>query len=121
RAVVRAARPAGRAQGHGDARDPRPARGGVPGRHGVRDVEPAGAHRAPLRGEPAAAARPRGHLCAGVPGHRPRAAQPDRRKTLMDRRELTLKVVSPTVFVIAMFVLWELACRALKVPLAILP
>ena len=39
----------------------------------------------------------------------------------MDRRELTLKVVSPTVFVIAMFVLWELACRALKVPLAILP
>jgi NitT/TauT family transport system permease protein len=39
----------------------------------------------------------------------------------MDRRELTLKVISPTVFVIAMFLLWELACRALKVPLAILP
>jgi len=39
----------------------------------------------------------------------------------MDRRELTLKLISPTVFVIAMFVLWELACRALKVPLAILP
>jgi NitT/TauT family transport system permease protein len=39
----------------------------------------------------------------------------------MDRRELTLKVISPAVFVIAMFLLWELACRALKVPLAILP
>ncbi|HEY3075588.1 MAG TPA: ABC transporter permease [Burkholderiales bacterium] len=39
----------------------------------------------------------------------------------MDRRELALKVISPTAFVIAMFVLWELACRALKVPLAILP
>jgi len=39
----------------------------------------------------------------------------------MERGELALKVVSPTVFVLAMFLLWELACRALKVPLAILP
>ncbi len=39
----------------------------------------------------------------------------------MDRSELALKVVSPTVFVLAMFVLWETACRALNVPLAILP
>ena len=49
-AVVRAARPAGGAQGDGDAGDARPARGGVPRRHRVRDVEPAGAHRAALRG-----------------------------------------------------------------------
>ncbi len=39
----------------------------------------------------------------------------------MDRGELALKVVSPTVFVLAMFVLWEALCRALNVPLAILP
>ncbi len=39
----------------------------------------------------------------------------------MDRGELALKVVSPTVFVLAMFLIWELACRLLKVPLAILP
>ena len=77
-AVVRAARPAGRAQGDGDAGDARPARGGVPRRHRVRDVEPAGAHRAALRGEPAAAARPGGDLHAAVPGHGARAAKPDR-------------------------------------------
>ena len=39
----------------------------------------------------------------------------------MDRGELALKVVSPAVFVLAMFLIWELACRLLKVPLAILP
>jgi NitT/TauT family transport system permease protein len=39
----------------------------------------------------------------------------------VDRGELALKVVSPTVFVLAMFVLWEALCRALNVPLAILP
>jgi len=39
----------------------------------------------------------------------------------VDRGELALKVVSPTVFVLAMFLIWELACRLLKVPLAILP
>jgi NitT/TauT family transport system permease protein len=39
----------------------------------------------------------------------------------MERREFGIKVVSPAVFVIALFLLWELACRALKLPLAILP
>ena len=39
----------------------------------------------------------------------------------MERRELALKVGSPAVFVIALFLLWEIACRALDVPLAILP
>ena len=39
----------------------------------------------------------------------------------MERRELGIRVVSPTVFVVAMFLLWEIVCRALKVPLAILP
>ena len=39
----------------------------------------------------------------------------------MERRELTLKVVSPALFTVALFVLWESACRLLKLPLAILP
>ena len=36
----------------------------------------------------------------------------------MDREDLVLKVASPTVFVLAMFLFWELACRLLNVPLA---
>ncbi len=39
----------------------------------------------------------------------------------MDRREFAITVVSPAAFVVAMFVLWEAACRAFSVPLAILP
>jgi NitT/TauT family transport system permease protein len=39
----------------------------------------------------------------------------------VDRRELAIKVVSPALFTIALFVIWELVCRAFKVPLAILP
>jgi NitT/TauT family transport system permease protein len=39
----------------------------------------------------------------------------------MERREFAIKVVSPAVFVLAMFAVWEAACRALNVPLAILP
>jgi NitT/TauT family transport system permease protein len=39
----------------------------------------------------------------------------------MDRREFLIKVVSPAVFVVAMFLAWELLCKALKIPLAILP
>ena len=39
----------------------------------------------------------------------------------MERRELALKVASPALFVVALFVIWEVACRALSVPLAILP
>ena len=39
----------------------------------------------------------------------------------MERGEFGIKVVSPAVFVIAMFLLWEIVCRALKVPFAILP
>jgi len=39
----------------------------------------------------------------------------------MDRREFLIRVVSPAVFVVAMFLVWEIACRALKIPLAILP
>jgi NitT/TauT family transport system permease protein len=39
----------------------------------------------------------------------------------MDRRVFGINVVSPAVFVIALFVLWEVACRVLKVPIAILP
>ena len=39
----------------------------------------------------------------------------------MDKRELAIKVVSPALFTIALFVIWEVVCRAFKVPLAILP
>ena len=39
----------------------------------------------------------------------------------MEQRELALRVASPAVFVVALFVIWEIACRAFKVPLAILP
>lgn len=39
----------------------------------------------------------------------------------MDRREFGIKVLSPTLFVLAMLAIWEIACKALDVPLAILP
>jgi NitT/TauT family transport system permease protein len=39
----------------------------------------------------------------------------------MEQRDFVIKVVSPAVFVVAMFVAWEAVCRALKIPLAILP
>jgi NitT/TauT family transport system permease protein len=37
------------------------------------------------------------------------------------RRALLIRVVSPVVFTIALFVVWELVCRVFTVPLAILP
>lgn len=39
----------------------------------------------------------------------------------MDRREFGIRVVSPAVFTVALFVLWEVLCKALSVPLTILP
>ena len=39
----------------------------------------------------------------------------------MDKREFAIKIISPTVFVVAMFVIWEVVCKALDVPLTILP
>ncbi len=39
----------------------------------------------------------------------------------MDRREFAIKVISPTVFTIGIFVFWELVCRIFKIPLTILP
>jgi NitT/TauT family transport system permease protein len=39
----------------------------------------------------------------------------------VDRRELGIKVVSPALFTVALFVVWEIVCRALNVPLTILP
>jgi NitT/TauT family transport system permease protein len=39
----------------------------------------------------------------------------------VDRREFAIKVVSPSVFVILLFVSWEVVCQALNVPLTILP
>ena len=39
----------------------------------------------------------------------------------MPGRDFTIKVVSPAVFTFLLFFFWEVLCRALKVPLAILP
>ena len=39
----------------------------------------------------------------------------------MDKGEFAIKVLSPTAFVVAMFVIWEILCKAFNVPLAILP
>jgi NitT/TauT family transport system permease protein len=39
----------------------------------------------------------------------------------VDRREFAIKVVSPTAFVVALFLVWEAICKALDVPLTILP
>ena len=39
----------------------------------------------------------------------------------MDRREFAIKVVSPAAFTVALFVVWEVACRGLNIPLTILP
>ena len=39
----------------------------------------------------------------------------------MDRREFGVKVVSPAAFTVALFLFWEVMCKALDVPLAILP
>jgi NitT/TauT family transport system permease protein len=39
----------------------------------------------------------------------------------VDRREFGIKVASPAIFTVALFVAWEVVCRALNVPLTILP
>jgi NitT/TauT family transport system permease protein len=39
----------------------------------------------------------------------------------MDRGEFAIKVLSPAVFTLMLFLVWELVCRALEVPLTILP
>jgi NitT/TauT family transport system permease protein len=39
----------------------------------------------------------------------------------VDKREFLIRVVSPLVFTVVLFVLWEMICRAFAVPLTILP
>lgn len=39
----------------------------------------------------------------------------------MDRQDFVIKVVSPTVFTVALFVIWEVVCRSFSVPMTILP
>ena len=39
----------------------------------------------------------------------------------MDRHEFAVKIISPAAFVVAMFLIWEIVCKAFNVPLAILP
>jgi NitT/TauT family transport system permease protein len=39
----------------------------------------------------------------------------------MDRREFAISVLSPALFTIGLFVLWEAVCRVFQVPLTILP
>jgi NitT/TauT family transport system permease protein len=39
----------------------------------------------------------------------------------LERREFLIRVLAPAGFTVALFVVWELVCRALNVPLTILP
>jgi len=39
----------------------------------------------------------------------------------MERREFTIKVVSPALFTLSLFLIWEAVCRLFHVPLTILP
>ena len=39
----------------------------------------------------------------------------------MDKREFGIRVISPLLFTVALFVVWEVVCKALNVPLTILP
>ncbi|MBI2318669.1 MAG: ABC transporter permease [Betaproteobacteria bacterium] len=39
----------------------------------------------------------------------------------MDRREFAIKVLSPLVFTVSLFVLWEVVCKGFNVPITILP
>jgi len=39
----------------------------------------------------------------------------------MDRDQFLIKVVSPTLFTVALFAIWEIACRVFSIPLTILP
>lgn len=39
----------------------------------------------------------------------------------MDRQDFMIKVVSPTIFTIALFVVWEAACQLFSIPLTVLP
>jgi NitT/TauT family transport system permease protein len=39
----------------------------------------------------------------------------------MDRDQFFIKVVSPTLFTVALFAIWEIACRVFAIPLTILP
>lgn len=39
----------------------------------------------------------------------------------MDRDQFLIKVVSPTLFTVALFAIWEIACRAFSIPFTILP
>jgi NitT/TauT family transport system permease protein len=39
----------------------------------------------------------------------------------MERREFTIKVASPALFTLSLFLIWEVVCRLFQVPLTILP
>jgi len=39
----------------------------------------------------------------------------------MDKRTFTIQVVSPALFTVALFLVWEISCKLLKVPITILP
>src|SRR5262249_61142448 len=82
-------------------------------RGGARDIRTAKA------GRPPAPAGPRLLLRAAFPRHRPRAAGQDRGGA--QAMSSTLERLSPWLFTIAMFVLWELMCRIFKIDTFVLP
>ena len=87
RAVVHPARPLDRAALQRDPGHARPARIGVPGRHGVRDEQEPGPLRGEERDRAAAPARPGDHLHQGIQRHRARAARPHRRHSPASQAE----------------------------------
>src|SRR5262249_15130930 len=93
--------------------------GGVPPRHPPRQERAPGTHRHDQAGRSAAPARPRHLLRAAFHRHRPRAAGQDRGGA--QAMSSTLERLSPWLFTIAMFVLWELMCRIFKIDTFVLP
>src|SRR6516162_1608038 len=117
--VVRAERLVAEVRLHRDPGHARPTRSGVPRRQHPRHERAARAHRHDQDGRSAAPARPRHLLRAAFHRHRPRAAGQDRGGA--QAMSSTLERLSPWLFTIAMFVLWELVCRIFKIDTFVLP
>src|SRR5262245_18238835 len=117
--VVRAARLVAEARLHRHPSHARPARSGVPRRQHPCHERAARTHRHDQDGRSAAPARPRHLLRAAFHRHRTRVAGQDRGGA--QAMSSTLEKLSPWLFTLGMFVLWELVCRIFKVDTFVLP
>src|SRR4030095_345554 len=104
---------------HRDPGHARPARSGVPRRQDPRHERAARTHRHDQDGRSAAPARSRHLLRAALHRYRARAARQDRRGA--KGMSTTLEKLSPWLFTIGLFVLWELVCRIFNVDTFVLP